>query len=137
MKVRDIMSNPAIAVNGEDTVCEAARVMQAHNIGAVPVISEKNDIEGIITDRDIVLRTTATGKDACKIKVKDVMTTDVDTVSPDADISEVTRKMKNDKIRRVPVAENNELVGMLSFKDIALNAEDKMEIAEAISDISK
>ncbi|UKI36390.1 MAG: CBS domain-containing protein [Clostridiales bacterium] len=62
LKVRDIMTNPAISVTGEDTVCEAARVMQAHNIGALPVVSEKNTVDGIVTDRDIVLRTVSRGK---------------------------------------------------------------------------
>ncbi|MBE7037369.1 MAG: CBS domain-containing protein [Ruminococcaceae bacterium] len=137
MKVRDIMSNPAVSITGEDTVCEAARIMQAHNIGVVPVTDDKNKVEGIITDRDIVLRTTSTGKDACVVKVKDVMTTNVELVSPDDDISNITQKMKDNKIRRFPVTQEGELVGMLSLGDIASNAENKMEIADAISEISR
>lgn len=137
MKVRDIMSNPAVSITGEDTVCEAARIMQAHNIGVVPVTDDKNKVEGIITDRDIVLRTTSTGKDACMVKVKDVMTTNVELVSPDDDILNITQKMKDNKIRRFPVTQEGELVGMLSLGDIASNAENKMEIADAISEISR
>lgn len=137
MKVRDIMTNPAVALNGEDTVCEAARLMQAHDVGLLPVINEKNKVEGIITDRDIVLRCISTGKDSCNVKVKDVMTTNVDKVSPDDDISTVTKKMKSHQIRRFPITQNDELVGMLSFKDVAQNIEDKMEVAETITEILK
>ena len=137
MKVRDVMTNPAIFLSGEDTVCEAARIMQAHNIGSVPVADNKNKIEGIITDRDIVLRTCAKGKEACEVKVKDVMTSDVETVSPDDDVSKILGKMKNKKVRRFPVTEDGEIVGMLSLGDVASNFDNKMEIAESISEISR
>lgn len=137
LKVRDIMTNPAISVTGEDTVCEAARIMQAHNIGALPVVSEKNTVDGIVTDRDIVLRTVSRGKDACEMKVKDIMTTEVEKITPDTDIKDAVKRLGTDKIRRVPVIEKNELVGMLSIGDIATQSGFNAEIAEAICEISK
>ncbi len=137
LKVRDIMSNPPISISGEDTVCEAARIMQAHNIGSLPVVSEKNTVDGIVTDRDIVLRTVSRGKDACEIKVKDIMTTDVEKIAPDADVKEAVKKLSIDKIRRIPVVEKNELVGMLSIGDIATQNTFSAEIADAICEISK
>lgn len=131
------MTNPPISVSGEDTVCEAARIMQAHNIGSVPVVSEKNEINGIVTDRDIVLRTVSQGKDVCEMKVKDIMTTEVEKTAPDADVKDVIKQLGAGKIRRIPVVEKNELVGMLSIGDIASQNAFNAEIADAICEISK
>lgn len=111
--------------------------MQAHNIGALPVVSEKNTVDGIVTDRDIVLRTVSRGKDACEMKVKDIMTTEVEKITPDTDIKDAVKRLGTDKIRRVPVIEKNELVGMLSIGDIATQSGFNAEIAEAICEISK
>ncbi len=137
MKVKEVMTNPAISVSGEDTVCETARIMQAHNIGSVPVINGKGQVVGIVTDRDIVVRNTSKGDDSCAIKVKEIMTSNVDTVSPEADMKDVITRMGNDKVRRLPVVDAGVLIGMLTIGDVAIEDAYKIEAADALAEISQ
>ena len=137
MKVKELMTNPVISVSGEDTVCETARIMQAHNIGSVPVINAKGQVVGIVTDRDIVVRNTSKGDDCCATKVKEIMTSGVDTVSPEADMKDVINRMVNDKVRRLPVVDAGVLIGMLTIGDVALQDAFKTEAADALAEISK
>ncbi len=137
MKIKEVMTNPAVSITGEDTVCEAARVMQAHNIGAVPVVNGRQEVVGIVTDRDIVIRNTARGKDACETKVKDIMTGKVDTVKPDMDVRDAAKKMAQEKIRRIPVVEDGALIGMVALGDIAIEPDFKTEVSSALLNISQ
>lgn len=136
MKVRDIMTKNVAYVNPNSTVWDAAQLMQKHNIGSVPVC-DQNGVVGIVTDRDIVIRNVASGSNPMNTPVRDVMTSHVTTVTPEMDVSEVTEMMANNKIRRMPVVENNKLVGMVSLGDLATNAMYDAEIAEALSEISR
>ena len=101
----------------------------------VPVIGRNAQLQGIVTDRDIVTRNIANGKDPKTEKVRDIMTTNVSTVSPDADVNDVTRQMAEKQVRRVPVVENGNLVGMATLGDIAVTGDFKTEISTALCDI--
>lgn len=136
MKVRDLMTKSVAYVNPTTSVTEAATLMQKHNVGSIPVC-ESNKIVGIITDRDIVVRNIAHGKNPAVTSVKDVMTTQVTTGNPDMDISQATRLMADNQIRRLPIVENNNLVGMLALGDIAVNTNSDTEASEALSEISE
>jgi CBS domain-containing protein len=136
MKVKDVMTKNVTYVNPATTVTETAHLMQMHNIGAIPVC-DQSDVVGIVTDRDIVVRTVAPGKNPQMTTVKDVMTAGVSTVSPDMDIKDVTRQMANSQIRRVPVIENNTLVGIVALGDVAVDAKYDTEVAETLINISK
>lgn len=137
MKARDIMTKDIAYINPNATVTEAAQLMQKHNIGAVPVC-DNNGLVGMVTDRDIVVRNVAHQKSAQDTKVKDVMTSQVVSVAPDTDESEITKLMSQEQIRRLPVVENNRLVGMVSLGDIATVQDfGSVEAAEALGDISK
>ncbi len=136
MKVREIMTKDVACVNPDSTVSEAARIMNDLDVGSVPVCRE-NSVVGILTDRDIVLRNIAQGQDPVKTSVKDVMTQDVFTTSPDADIDDVSEVMIYQQIRRVPVVEDNKLVGIIALGDIALEDELEFEASEALSEISE
>ena len=137
MKVKDIMTNPAISVSGEDTVCEAARIMQAHNIGSIPVVNGKGQVVGIVTDREIAVRNTSKGEDSCGTKIREMMTTHVDTKSPNQDVKDVIRRMSNDKVRRLPVVDAGVLIGMLTIGDVSTLDAFKIEAAEALAEISE
>lgn len=136
MKVRDKMTKDVGYVNPSDSVVEAAQVMQKLNVGSVPVF-EHDKVIGMITDRDIVVRNVAHGKVPQNTKVQDVMTSQVTTVSPDMDVDEVSRIMAQQQIRRVPVVENNQLVGILALGDMATDYRLDTEVSEALSEISK
>lgn len=136
MKVREKMTTNVGYVNPSNTVVEAAQVMQKLNVGSVPVF-DQNKVVGVVTDRDIVVRNVAHGKIPQDTKVQDVMTSQVTTVTPDMDMDEVSRIMAQQQIRRVPVVENNQLVGILALGDMATDYRFDTEASEALTEISK
>ena len=92
---------------------------------------------GIVTDRDIVIRNVASGTDPHTIPVKNVMTTGITTATPEMTADEVSDLMSRQQVRRLPVVENNRLVGMVSLGDIAVNNQFNFEASEALAEISK
>jgi len=117
------------------SLSEAAALMRDGDMGAVPVVDD-GKLVGIVTDRDIVIRAVAEGKDAAT-HVGDVMTTELFTVTPDDFVFEAIRLMGDKQIRRVPVIDNNgALVGIIAIADVALETEDEREIAETMEEIS-
>jgi len=135
MKVKDIMTKDIVYINPNATVTEAAQLMQKHNIGSVPVC-DQNKLIGIVTDRDIVVRNIANGMNPQNTKVKDVMTSQVTSATPDMDVNEVASIMSQKQIRRMPVVESNNLVGMVSLGDMATNPYTDSEASRALSEIS-
>jgi CBS domain-containing protein len=136
MKVKDIMTKNVSYVNPLTTVTETAQLMQKHNVGSIPVC-DQSGVVGIVTDRDIVVRSVAHGTDPHTLTVKDVMTSDVSSVSPDTDVDEITDMMSKHQIRRLPVVENNRIVGMVSLGDMATSMDFTMEASDALTEISK
>jgi CBS domain-containing protein len=117
--VRDIMTPNPECVTEKDSVLQAARIMRDKDTGAVPVVDGRKII-GLITDRDIVVRAIADGKDINNCRVNEVMSKQVRTVNEDASVREVLNTMSGAQVRRVPVVNrNNELVGIVSMKDLA------------------
>ncbi|NLX78048.1 MAG: CBS domain-containing protein [Clostridiaceae bacterium] len=138
MKVRDIMTKSVVTVRPDTTINEVARLMQQHNVGAIPVV-DNNGLMGIVTDRDLVVRNIASGKDPNSTPVRDIMTSQVTTVTPEDDVQSITKLMATRQIRRIPVVENQQLIGMVSLGDIATTGRTDlaMEASEALSEISK
>lgn len=132
--VKDVMSREIIAVLPGDTAQEAARLMQQHNIGAVPVVSG-GQLRGILTDRDIVLGCVAAGKHPDSVKASDLMTKDVVCVTPDQTVHDAVHTMAAEQVRRLPVVKDGLLDGIISVADIARRHAGP-EIAEALSEIS-
>ena len=123
---------------GPDTpVIELAKLMRKHDIGAIP-IGENDQLIGMVTDRDIVVRALADGKDIQNVKITQVMTKQVRTVNEDASVREVIDVMSRAQVRRVPVVNrNNELVGIVSMKDLATDTKDDSKVGQAVEEISK
>lgn len=134
-RVKDLMSRNVVALLPSDTVEEAAKLMYEYDIGALPIVSG-GELKGMLTDRDIVLRCVAGGKDAEKMKVSELMTQDILFVTPDQTIHDAVNMMSSAQIRRLPVVENGAINGMLSLADIARKHAGP-EIASAISEISE
>lgn len=136
MKLRDLMTQKVTSVNASANVQDAARIMRDLNVGSVPVV-ENNRLSGIVTDRDIVLRCVAEGKDLTQAQVKDVMSNSVVSASPDMDVHEAARLMSQHQVRRLPVVENGQLVGIVAIGDLATEQIFENEAGEALSNISK
>lgn len=135
VKIKDIMSDKVACVNPQTTVVEAAQLMQKHDVGAIPVC-EGQKILGIVTDRDIVVRNVAHGKDPHATLVSDVMSTGVKSISPDMSLNQAAGIMADQQIRRLPVIENDHLVGMISLGDLATKAKFDVELARTLGEIS-
>jgi CBS domain-containing protein len=135
-KARDIMSpNPEI-LSIDTTVAEAARKMAQEDLGAAPVCNSEGRLQGMITDRDIVTKVIAAGKDPNGTTVGEIAGKDeVVTIGADDSLEEAIRTMKDHKVRRLPVIDGTKVVGMVSQGDVAQHLPpDKVgELVEAIS----
>ncbi len=118
---RDLLSQKksggVITVSPDATVKDAARLMYDHGIGSL-VVAEGETLKGIFTERDVLWRVVAQGKDAATTAVRDVMTVDVIVVRPDREIDEIETILKEHRIRHVPVAGDHGLLGVLSIGDL-------------------
>ena len=127
--VRDVMSTELKTVEPSTKVSEAAGQMRDSDIGAIPVI-EDGKLCGLLTDRDIVVAVVAEGKDPDDVKVGDIASGDVKTLAPDASIDEALKTMREGKVRRLPVMEDDKPVGIVSLGDLAIEREPKSALGE-------
>ncbi|MDP4090126.1 MAG: CBS domain-containing protein [Bacillota bacterium] len=119
MRIRDVMTKDVAYVDVNDTVERAAQLMSQYDIGSVPVC-ESGKVVGIITDRDITLRSVAKGTESKNQVVRDIMTSNPVFCSPDQDVHDAVRIMSERQIRRLPIVENGGLVGMVALGDVAV-----------------
>ena len=134
MQIGDIMSKNVACAKPQDTVEKTAQMMKELNVGSIPVC-DGNKVVGIVTDRDIALRCVAQGGNT-KAPVTDVMTTNPVTACPTMDIHEAAKIMSSKQIRRLPVVDNNSLVGMIALGDIAVEPKLADNAGDALNDIS-
>ena len=118
MKIRDVMTPNPRTVSPNDTVRAAAQVMQEEDTGAVPVVDD-GQVLAVVTDRDIVVRVVAEGG-SFSSRVGDIATKSVICVTPEMSTSEASELMSEHQIRRLPVVENDRLVGIVSIGDLAV-----------------
>ena len=119
MQIKEIMSSPVKTIPPGETLQQAARLMKEFDIGELPV-GEPNDVEGLLTDRDITLRCVAEGRDPTQTRVADVMTNQCFWCYQDQDLQEACRTMEANQIRRIMVMNRNKkLVGVISIGDLA------------------
>lgn len=137
MKVRDIMTSEELATATLDTTLqEIASMMKTENVGAIPILDEEDNLAGIITDRDIVVRAIAEGQDPASCTAEEILSEELHTIEPDAGLEEAADLMARHKIRRLPVVEESMIIGMISLGDISVKAEDE-KAGEALGDISE
>jgi CBS domain-containing protein len=136
MKLKDIMTKDVATLHAEDTVQEAAHLMKLYNIGSVPVCSGE-EVIGIITDRDIAVRSVAEGENFKNQKVREIMTSNPVIVNQDLDIHDAARIMSERQIRRLPVVDKRNIVGIISLGDIAVENNLHDNAGEALSNISE
>ena len=136
MKLQDIMTKEVIAVSPDTSVLDAAQIMKDKNIGAVPICTDDMNVEGIITDRDIVLRVVCAEKDAKTTKCKDVMTDRLIVGKTDMEVESALNLMGDMQVRRLPVVKNGKLAGFVSLGDMAVHNRFDRDAGEALSEIS-
>lgn len=119
MKIREIMTNPVIRISGEETVEVAARTLAHYNIGSLMICGSDGRVQGLVTDRDIVTRCIASGRNPGAVKVSQIMSGSVVGIAPDLDTADAAEIMGRRQIRRLPVLENEKLCGMVSLGDLA------------------
>jgi CBS domain-containing protein len=117
LKVGDVMTRGVICVGTEDTVRNAAEVMKKNDISAVVVV-DKGEGVGIVTERDILSKVVAEGENPATVMVSDVMASPLITISPDADIDDAARSMRDKNIHRLLVKDKGKLIGVISEFDI-------------------
>ena len=136
--VRDVMTRNPQTVSEKDSVLDAARIMRDQDTGIVPVVDDGRKIIGLVTDRDIVVRAVADGKDLNSCHVNEVMSKSVRTVKEDDSVRDVLNVMSGAQVRRVPVVNrNNELVGIVSMKDLATETNATGKVGQTVENISE
>ena len=134
-QVRNVMTQNPTSCNPSASVVDAAKVMASEDVGSVPVVKDGR-LAGVVTDRDIVVRVLAEGRDPNSTTVGEIASSDLETVSPDDDLNTALRKMASSKVRRLPVVDGDELVGIVAQADVARQGNDS-KTGQVVEEISK
>jgi CBS domain-containing protein len=136
-KARDIMSPDVECIGENDSVLDAAKRLADLDVGSMPICGEDDRLKGMLTDRDIVVKVLAQGKDPSSVRAGELGVGDAKTVTIGADdsIEEALRTMIDHKVRRLPVIDGRRLVGIISQADVATNIDEERvgDLVEAIS----
>jgi CBS domain-containing protein len=134
--VRDVMTARPLGAAPDTPLNQVAELMDAEDVGAIPVI-DGDQLVGMITDRDIIVRAIAKGKDPRGMSSGEISSGDLVTVGPDLDLSDALLLMAQHQVRRLPVVDDeNRLIGIVSQADVALEVKDK-SVGEMLAEISK
>lgn len=137
MKVREIMTSGSLATATLDTTLEEiANMMKAEDVGAIPVLDNDEKLAGIITDRDIVVRAIAEGQDPTECTAEDILSEQLHIIDPDADLGDALELMSRHQIRRLPVVEEEQVVGIISLGDVSVKSQPE-QAGEALEEISE
>ncbi len=134
-KARDIMTPDATCAHASDTIHDAAIVLAREGVGAVPICGEDNRLKGMLTDRDIVVKVLAEGKDPRAVHVGELAQGEAVTIGADDEAEEIMRTMTEHRVRRLPVIDGHDLVGVVAQADVAkaLPNPQAGELVEALS----
>ncbi len=132
---RDVMTGDCECVGENDTVLDAAKKMSQLDVGVLPICGEDDRLKGMLTDRDIVLKVLAAGKDPESTKAGELGEGKPVTIGADDSIGEALKTMKDHAVRRLPVIDGHDLVGIVSQGDLAKNV-DEEEVGELVEAIS-
>lgn len=136
MKVKEVMRSPVVCVGPGQSVEAAAKVLERHNIGALPVCTTQGMLCGMITDRDLVVRCLAMGKLPSQTCVREIMSRQVISVDPNMDTAVAAHLMGRKRVQRLPVVEAGKVQGILSLDDLAATEQNAYDAADALGEIS-
>jgi CBS domain-containing protein len=128
-RIREIMTGSPVTLPKDATVLEAARLMRDNGIGDV-IVTDGERAEGIVTDRDIVVRAVAEGRDPESVRLEQVESAQLTSVTPDDPVERAIKVMREQAIRRVPVVENGKPVGVVSIGDLAIERDPDSALAD-------
>ena len=132
--IQEVMTRDVQTISTQDSVQRAAQLMDELNVGAIPVVDDGR-LVGMITDRDITVRSVAVGQDPASTRVNDVMSTDVRTCTVDQGVEDVLAQMADVQIRRVPVVDGDgQVIGIVSLGDVVTKA--PVEVEQTLDEIS-
>jgi CBS domain-containing protein len=140
MLVKDVMAKDLACCTPQEGVIQAAKLMKTEDVGSIPIVESEGSkkLVGIITDRDICMQVVAEGKNPGGIKIESIMSKDLATVKPDADLEQCARLMQEKQVRRIPVVdEKGSLVGIVAQADLAQEHDDAEVVKETVEKISK
>jgi len=137
MKVKDCMCHEVAYLTPDSSVEECAKMMCNKHIGCIPVCDNNKTIVGIVTDRDVILRTIACNKDIKSTPISDIMTCKVCSCLEDEEVNEAEKKMSEEQIRRLPVVDkNNKIIGIITLGDLCKNKNvDSQEVSKTLENI--
>jgi CBS domain-containing protein len=130
-KMRDIMSPVPVSMAATEPVSAAARAMKEHGIGTVLIVADGR-LSGLVTDRDIAVRVLAESRDPATTRIGDICSTELAVLSPDDDVTQAVRLVRERAVRRIPVVQDGTPVGVVSIGDLALEKDRE----SALSDVS-
>jgi len=132
--IQEVMTRDVQTISTQETVQRAAQLMDELNVGAIPVVDD-GKLVGMVTDRDITVRSVAVGQDPTTTRVNDVMSTDVRTCTIDQSVEDVLAQMADVQIRRVPVLDGNgQIIGIVSLGDVVTKA--PADVEQTLDEIS-
>ncbi|MFO7915312.1 MAG: CBS domain-containing protein [Candidatus Krumholzibacteriales bacterium] len=136
MQIKEIMTENVEVIQPGTSVKDAAAMMKDLDAGVLPVIDGSN-LAGVLTDRDIVIRSTAEGNNPNEVRAGDIISEDLAVCHDNEEVETVAARMRENKIRRLPVVDrDNQLVGIVSLGDLAVEADERMA-GETLEEISK
>jgi CBS domain-containing protein len=132
---RDVMTGGAECIGEDDTIVDAAKRLAELDVGAMPICGNDNRLKGMLTDRDIVVKVIAQGKDPSSTKAGELAEGKPVTIGADDSVKEALKTMADHKVRRLPVIDGHDLVGIVSQADLARNVDEEQvgDLVEAIS----
>ena len=136
MNVGDMMSTDLVTCSPNESLAQVARKLQQEDIGSCPVV-DGDKLVGIVTDRDIAVRAVAKGLDSNDTKVSDIMSTDLVFGNQTMTLEDAARMMADNQVRRLPIVEEERLVGIVALADLAIDLEEDELLAETIERISE
>jgi CBS domain-containing protein len=133
--VREVMSSDCECINSNETVLDAAKKLKELNVGSMPICGEDDRLKGMLTDRDIVVKVLAENRDPASTTAGELGEGKPVTIGADDSIDEALRTMSKHKVRRLPVIDGHDLVGIVAQADIARNVDEEQvgDLVEAIS----
>ena len=134
--VRHAMTEDPKTLSADRSARDAAGLMAQIDVGSIPVV-EGDHVVGIVTDRDIVVRVIAKRRDPSEVRLDEIFTKAIETVSPDVELSDARTLMERARVRRLPVVKDGRLVGVLSLGDVAVALASKREVGNALERISE
>ncbi len=127
--IREVMTPDPVCLTDDATIAEAARQMRDSDIGDV-LVKDSSGLRGMITDRDIVIRAIATGRDPNTTAVSEILSADPVCAAPDDDVSTAVELMRRHALRRLPVCEGDRLMGIVSIGDLAIEQDSRSALAD-------